>query len=383
MKNIKKIKQLLILVTAMAGAFISCKKDEQSNNGVPRIQYVRVTAPESSDSLLVSAGQGNLVAIIGENLQNTVEVWFNNQKSSLTSTYITNTSILVSVPSPIPTVITNKLKLVFSNNDSLLYDFKVAISEPLVSGMENEYTLTGDVATIRGDFFYEPLTVTFAGGAAGELVSVEDKIIKVRVPAGATPGQVTVKTNFGETKSDFWFRDNRNIFISSDPYSGWWNASLVVSNPGAGDPQSISGNYIRVKKAVAGWAWMEVAGGPPDAMGAISKNVPDEAILKPADYNLKFELNTIKPYNGNVLKINVGLSNDFYADGYRWLPPYDTKGQWQTVTIPFEEIAESYGAPLAISTKGYYARVWFHGPGDLDCDMSFDNFRIVPKIIKK
>ncbi|MEO6357783.1 MAG: IPT/TIG domain-containing protein, partial [Ferruginibacter sp.] len=215
MKNIKKIKQLLILVTAMAGAFISCKKDEQSNNGVPRIQYVRVTAPESSDSLLVSAGQGNLVAIIGENLQNTVEVWFNNQKSSLTSTYITNTSILVSVPSPIPTVITNKLKLVFSNNDSLLYDFKVAISEPLVSGMENEYTLTGDVATIRGDFFYEPLTVTFAGGAAGELVSVEDKIIKVRVPAGATPGQVTVKTNFGETKSDFWFRDNRNIFISS------------------------------------------------------------------------------------------------------------------------------------------------------------------------
>jgi hypothetical protein len=189
--------------------------------------------------------------------------------------------------------------------------------------------------------------------------------------------------NFGETKSDFWFRDNRNIFISSDPYSGWWNASFVVSNPGAGDPPSINGNYIRVKKAIAGWAWMEVAGGPPDAMGDISKNVPDEAVLKPADYNLKFELNTIKPYNGNVLKINVGLSNDFNGNEYRWLPPYDTKGQWQTVTIPFEDVAKSYGAPLTISTKGYYTRVWFHGPGDLDCDMSFDNFRIVPKIIKK
>jgi hypothetical protein len=249
--------------------------------------------------------------------------------------------------------------------------------------MENEYTLTGDVATIRGDFFYEPLTVMFAGGVTGELVSVEDKIIKVRVPAGATPGQVTVKTNFGETKSDFWFRDNRNIFISSDPYTGWWNASFVMSNPGAGDPPAINGNYIRVKKAIGAWAWTEVAGGPPDAMGDISKNVPDEAILKPADYNLKFELNTIKPYNGNVLKINVGLSNDFNNDEYRWLPPYDTKGQWQTVTIPFEEIAKSYGAPLAVSAKGYYTRLLFHGPGDLDCDMSFDNFRIVPKIIKK
>ncbi|MDN3655153.1 glycan-binding surface protein [Ferruginibacter paludis] len=383
MKNIKKIKQLLILVIAMTGAFISCKKDEQPNNGVPRIQYVRVTAPESSDSLLVSAGQGNLVAIIGENLENTVEVWFNDQKSSLTSTYITSTSILVSVPSPIPTVITNKLKLVFANRDTLLYDFKVSISEPLVSGMENEYTLTGDIATIRGDFFYEPLTVTFAGGATGELVSVQDKIIKVRVPAGATPGQVTVKTNFGETKSDFWFRDNRNIFISSDPFTGWWNASFVVSSPGAGDPPAINGNYIRVKKAIGAWSWMEIAGGPPDAMGDISKNVPDEAILKPADYNLKFELNTIKPYNGNVLKINVGLSNDFNANEYRWMPPYDTKGEWQTVTIPFEEIVKAYGAPLAVSAKGYYSRVWFHGPGDLDCDMSFDNFRIVPKVIKK
>jgi hypothetical protein len=138
MKNIKKIIPLLILVLAMAGAFTSCKKDEQSNGGVPKIQYVRVTAPESSDSLLVSASQGSLVAIMGENLQNTVEVWFNDQKASLTSTYITSSSILVSVPNPIPTVITNKLKLVFSNKDSLLYDFKVDISEPVLTGMENE-----------------------------------------------------------------------------------------------------------------------------------------------------------------------------------------------------------------------------------------------------
>ena len=114
--------------------------------------------------------------------------------------------------------------------------------------MDCEYVATGDVATINGDFFYKPLTVSFAGGVVGEVVSVEDKIIKVRVPEGAQPGQVTVKTNFGETKSDFWFRDNRNIFISSDPYTGWWNESYVVKTPGAGDPPSINGNYIRVKK---------------------------------------------------------------------------------------------------------------------------------------
>ena len=117
-------------------------------------------------------------------------------------------------------------------------------------------------------------------------------------------------------------------------------------------------------------------------MGAISKNVPDAAILKPSDYNLKFELNTFKPYNGNVLKINVGLLNE-NNDAYQWKPPYDTKGQWQTVTIPFEEIANSYGRPLTLSPDGYWCRLLFHGPGDLDCDMSFDNFRVVPKFLKQ
>jgi hypothetical protein len=372
----------LTMVLAMAGIYSACTKNESApNNGEPRIRYVRITNPTSADSLLVSAGQGNLIAIVGENLESAREIWFNDQKAALTPTYITSTTILVSVPSQIPTAINNKLKIIFEGGKVLEHDFVVDISEPLVSSMVSEYVATGDVATIRGDFFYEPLTVTFAGGVTGELESVEDKIIKVRVPAGAQPGQITVKTNFGETKSDFWFRDNRNIFISSDPFTGWWNASYVVTNPGPNDPPAINGNYIRVNKAIGGWSWTEVVGGPPDAMGSISKNIPDEAILKPSDYNVKFELNTRKPYNNNMIKFTIGLT-DFNNDEYRWAPPVDTKGEWQTIIIPFDEIAAKYGSPLTVSPNGYYTRVLFHGGGDLDADISFDNFRVVPKVIK-
>ncbi len=383
MKKILKPIILLTMAIAVAGIYSSCsKKDDLPNGGEPRIRYVRITDPVSSDSLLVGAFQGQLIAIVGENLQQATELWFNDQKASLTPTYITSSAILVTVPAPIPTVITDKIKIIFSNGKTLEYDFKVLISEPIVQGMNCEYVLAGEEAVIRGDFFYEPLTVTFTGGVTGELISVEANMIKVRVPAGAEPGQVTVKTNFGETKSDFWFRDNRNIYISSDPFTGWWNASYVVIAPGAGDPPAINGNYIRVNKAIGGWAWTEVAGGPADAMGSISMNIPDEAITKPSDYNLKFELNTMKPYNNNVLKINVALLRE-NNDAYQWMPPYDTKGLWETVTIPFEEIADSYGAPLTVSPSGYWCRLLFHGPGDLDCDMSFDNFRVVPKVIKK
>ncbi len=382
MKKIFKSLSVLVMSVAIAGIYTSCTKNDLPNGGTPVIKYVRVTNPLSSDSLLTGAFQGNLIAVIGENLQDVVEVWFNDQKASLTPTYITSTSVLVSVPSPIPKVITNKIKMVFAGGNTLIYNFKVQISEPTVSSMDCEYVLTGGEATIRGDYFYEPLTVTFAGGVKGELVSVTDKIMKVKIPAGALPGQITVTTNFGETKSNFWFRDNRNIFLSSDPFTGWWNNSFVVTSPAAGDPPAINGNYIRVKKIIGAWAWTEVAGGPADAMGPISKNIPDEAILTPSGYNLKFEVNTMKPYNNNVIKLNIGLLKE-NNDAYLWLPPYDTKGQWQTVTIPFEDIAKSYGAPLTVSPSGYWTRILFHGGGDLDCDMSFDNFRVVPKIIKK
>ena len=385
MRNIHQPLLLFAIMLAMAAFQISCSEKDLPNNGEPVIKYIRVTKPESSDSLLVGAFQSNLIAIVGENLQDAREVWFNDQRATLTPTYVTRTSILVSVPAMIPKEITNKLKIIFANGNMLERDFEVTISEPVVASMDCEYVPTGSVATILGDFFYEPLTVTFPGGVKGELVSVTDKIIQVRVPEGATPGQMTVTTNFGETKSDFWFRDNRNIYLSSDPFTGWWNQSYVVTKPGANDPVAINGNYIRVKETIGGWAWKEVAGGPPDAMGAISKNIPDEAILKPADYNLKFEVNTLKPYNNNMLKINVGL-NDFVNDAFLWAPPYDTKGQWKTVIIPFEEIAASYeklGTKLSVNKNGYFTRLLFHGGGELDADIAFDNFRVVPKIIKK
>lgn len=379
MKTFNQLIVLFVMALALTGTFTSCSKND--GGGEPKINYVRVTNPNSSDSLLVGAGQGKLIAIMGENLGGAMEMWFNDQQASLNPTYITNTTILVNVPSQIPLSINNKLKIIFKDGRTLLYDFQVQISKPTVNSMVSEYVNTGDIATIRGDYFYSPLTVTFTGGVKGELVSIKDQEVQVKVPVGAQPGQITVKSNFGETKSNFWFRDNRNMFIDSDPYEGWWNSGYVITNPGAADPQKINGNYLRFKKAIGAWSWNELAGGPASAMPVHSKNIPDAAILKPEDYNLKFEVNTMKPYNANMLKINVALTAED-NNAYQWKPPYDTKGQWQTVVIPFEEVVASYAVKPTVSPNGYWSRLLFHGPGDLDADISLDNFRVVPKYLK-
>lgn len=389
MKSINKIVLILLMTVGVVSAFVSCKKDNSA--GTPTIDYVRVTKPESSDSLLIGAGQGQLIAIIGNNLKDAVEVWFNDQQARLTPTYITNTTILVSVPTQIPATVNNKLKILFKNGYQLLYDFQVQISKPLVTSMACEFVPDGQVATIYGNYFYAPLTVTFTGGATGTIVSRKDGELQVQVPTGVQPGPITIKTNFGQVTSTFWFRDSRNHLIDGDPHEGWWGTYYVATpDPNKGDPPAISGGYYRFKKQTKAWTWdsPEVAGGPANSMPVHSKNIPDAAITNPSDYYVKFEINTLKPYNKSRIILNVGQSIDPAAsdqslaqdnNAYIWQPPFDTKGQWQTVTIPYEDMVAKFTVKPVVSPSGYWTRILIFGGDDFDADISFDNLRIVPK----
>ena len=379
MKSINKTLLALLVIMGAVTVFNSCTKDEA---GTPSISYVRITRPASSDSLLVGAGQGQLIAIVGNNLQDAVEIWFNDQPSRLTPTYITNNTILVRIPTQIPIAVNNRMKIIFKNGFVLEHEFTVQISKPLISSMVVEHVKEGGIAVIKGDYFYAPLTVEFTGGVTGQLASVKDNEIEVIVPAGAQPGQITVRTNFGETKSDFWFRDNRNLLIHNDPWTGWWGQNLVV--PGT-DPMAISGNFSRITSNIGAWAWTEWIGGREDAL-ATSRNIPDDAVINPAKYNLKFEINTLKPYNNNMIKIMIGQVNspdpNWNTEPYFFRPPFDTKGKWETVVIPFEEVVANYITNWGIRPQGYGVKVWFHGPGAVDADVAFDNLRVVLKSLK-
>ncbi|MGE5522037.1 MAG: glycan-binding surface protein, partial [Candidatus Dadabacteria bacterium] len=91
---------------------------------------------------------------------------------------------------------------------------------------------------------------------------------------------------------------------------------------------------------------------------------------------------TIKPYNGNVIKINVGLSAED-NNGYKWMPPFDTKGKWQTVVIPLTEVFAEYNPKPVVNPAGYWSRLLAgHSAGDWDADIAFDNLRVVPKVSK-
>ncbi|MCB0589132.1 MAG: hypothetical protein KDD06_27835, partial [Phaeodactylibacter sp.] len=81
----KKLSLIAFLLLALGFLATSCKKDDTGPEdiGNPRVLYIRSTAPEQADSLLTGAFMGSLIAIVGEDLDHTVEIWFNDQQASL------------------------------------------------------------------------------------------------------------------------------------------------------------------------------------------------------------------------------------------------------------------------------------------------------------
>ena len=70
---------LLVAATVLGMTITSCDDDE-STSGQPVITAVRVCDPEKADSTFVKASQGQVIAIMGENLDNTIYVYINDQK---------------------------------------------------------------------------------------------------------------------------------------------------------------------------------------------------------------------------------------------------------------------------------------------------------------
>lgn len=380
MKLIYKYPMFLLVAFAAGGIFFACSDEDLPNNGEPMISYIRITDPASSDSLVVSAGQGQMIAIMGENLGGARSLWINDQQAILSPTFITNNAIITRVPAQIPKEITNQMRVLFADGKSLTYDFAVDISEPLISYMKSEYVNTGEVATINGNYFYEPLVVKFSGGVEAELLSVEDEVIQVKVPDGAQPGPITITSNFGETESSFWFRDNRNLIATFDgTTSGLWHgAELIVASDD--DIEPIDGKFIRLKTDLGAWGWYEMYVGPSDSDVAVElKNIPADAFENPDRYSLKFEINTLKSLTGAAIHMYIGpdMAGKRNDVNYNWQPNINTAGQWETVTIPWDDVYEA-NKEFPFNPNGYGISIHFSGPSPVTADFGFDNMRVVP-----
>lgn len=409
-RNIKISKSASIIILLLAALFTgtlfqACEKSN-TDTGTPAVNYVRITDPAKSDSLVVSAYMGSTVAIMGDNLQDVNQIWFNDQKAYINSSFVTSTTIIITIPNTIPGVVTNQMYIITTNTaDTVKVPFKVVVPAPRVDEMVCEYVNDGDIAVIKGNFFIDdpnvPLQVLFPGNIPGNIAEVGIDEIKVIVPSGVGVGPIQVKSIYGATRSKFFFRDDRNIFLNFDDLTaaGGWRSGVIANS----NPAPVDGNYVRFNGSMGGAAgatWNE------DAFSfnfwPSSNGRPDVPLYTGdlAEAVLKFECFVVEKWQASALQMiftpySISGTNSYIGDGNLprglWIPwketgSYKTAG-WTTVTVPLSEFKYKPDGLLSANVltpemlRGLTFFVWSGGVEGVDCTvhMCIDNLRIVTK----
>lgn len=394
-KNLLLFACFLPLVGFLAS---SCEKEDNTpvDIGNPQVHYIRSTDPAAADSLLVGAFMGSLVAIVGEDLGHTVEIWFNDQPATLNPTYITDRTILVNVPSSVPVEVSDQIRFVFANGAEMLYDFKVNVPAPILNSIKSEYVEDGDIAVLHGDFFFEPVTVTFPGGKEGDIAVLEKTQIQVVVPEGAEVGEIVIETNFGKAVSSFLFRDDRNVVVNFDDLRHrTWNSPIADVAAGEGDLKPCSGNYTYFKmESVGAWQWvnelnmMYIAEDGETGRGNVPI-FPGSASVN--EWGVRFEVNV--PFEWREIPLEIFFApygqdhgRDIPVPLTRWSPweengVYQTDG-WVTVTVPLTEFDQDKdGNPAELTDLSQYTNltIMLFGAAENsnDVHIGIDNVRVV------
>ncbi|MCF0167677.1 MAG: hypothetical protein HUJ93_03400 [Bacteroidales bacterium] len=433
-----KTKSYIFALMVAILAVVSCDQMDypdrfRPTEGTPKVFSIRYA---DKDQTISSAYMKEIICILGENLRSVNQVWFNDQKATLNTSYITDNTLIVEVPGNLPAEKTDKIYLKTKSEETVAVDFKVLAPAPKLTGMSFEYAEAGEIVTMTGSFFVEPLTVTFAGGAEAKVSNVTMTSMQVVVPEGAQPGKVKVETESGVGQSTFNYKDDRGLLFDFDGKTGLgnhgWHNMVITS-----DETSFDGNFLLLGNAKldADASWSDGAFSfeywPGDYQNpetyANPAGIPLSFLVDFSDFenmSLKFEMYvpSSNPWMAGALQIipapvtmvsygdagavdkfgNVlGGSNNKYISGEGAAParralyrPWETTGsfdtgdKWITVTIPMNSATFAYDLNGKANDGEYNAASWDSlvlfvvsgGKSGTECTpiIKIDNIRAVP-----
>ncbi len=420
-----KINRILAALALSAGFLaVSCEDSPTAfvpADGVPTVHYVRYA---DQDVLIEQAYMEETICIVGDNLRSVNQLWFNDQQAVLNTSYMTANTIVVGVPKEMAKVQTDKMYLITAAKDTVTYDFKVLAPAPIIRSMSCEVRKPGEVVTIYGDYFTEPLTISFPGADVTDFKSIEKTAVTFTIPDGALTGKIKITTDSGTAQSPFRYNDLSGLITNfdgaTDVVPQGWNIAATYSSEGG-----IDGQYVVLGPGTldAAAAWNEVYklpfwcgnwNGDPMSITA-GPGIPICNFIDMTNFSnmaVKFELNIPKenPWSSGAMQLvftsaevcaNDAWQNNTYihtsaTEGgldlcrglYRpWeaTGSFDTNGEWITVTVPIAEFTyNADGTPGKVPlTKpedfaSFILWPWDGGVAGTECSPIFkiDNIRV-------
>ena len=411
-KNINGALFAMALVAASAG-FTSCEDEPDKYEvagGTPTIDYVRPVDAASKDSLLTAASLNNTICIVGRNLRSVTKINFNDQAAVLNTSYMTDNTIIVTVPKAIPNKVSDKIYFITSKQDTVAYDFKTIVPAPTINSMSNEWAAAGEEVTIKGDYFldYDNSHLTIKVGEnytiPYEDLKISQNNIRFNIPEDMPKHEpIYITTINGTTKAGFRYMDNRGMLFDFD--TPWKEGGDVLGNNGwhnrtiTSDATSLSGNYMVLGETAMGsdGDWndgnfsFEYWPGSWQDSETYSSRPRMQDLADFSDWqnmSLKFEMCIPKDngwsaapmqiYFGSVTQVSngaagtkdiygnvlAGANNTFFHDQGKlaralYMPwqntedkLYNTDGKWVTVTIPLSDFVYDYDGNKGLSYSG-------------------------------
>ena len=425
----KYLNKILAALTISAG-FLAVSCEDQPDafvpaEGVPSVDFIRYA---DRDIVITQAFMQEAVCLVGNNLRSINQLWFNDQEAVLNTSYITDNTLVVSVPKTKATVRTDKIYMITAAKDTVTYDFVVLAPAPVVKAMSNEYAKEGEEVTITGQYFISPITIEFQGAVIEEAdMKLSETAVTFKIPAGTQPGVVKVTTASGTTKAPFQYRDPRGLITNfdggTDVVPQGWNFKGEYKSEGG-----VDGNYVELKSANVldeSGAWNEdykidfwCGNWNGDPMSVTSG--PGTPICYVVDFTdfknmaLKFEICIPKsnPWSSGAMQLIFASADKAANDSWQnntfvhssasdpagldlcrglWRPweatgEFHTDDKWITVTVPFSEfIYNSDGTPGLVPLErpedfaSFVIWAWSGGVNGKECNPIFriDNIRAV------
>lgn len=395
MKQYKNWALVMVGTLSLAGAMTSCEDQPEKfelTDGTPVIHYIRPQDAAAKDSLLTEAYTGTALCIVGENLTSVQQMYFNDKKAVLNSSYMTKNTLLVTIPAEVPASNTGKIYMVNTNKDTTAYDFKVLVPAPIVSSLKNEWVAIGDKATIQGQYFVNdpnsPLTIKFTGinnstdiTVPNEKLTITENSISFIVPEGAEEGQIEVTSIYGTGKSKFYFHDSRGIITDFDgPENGvhmssstngiipqGWNIAATYSSE-----DGVSGNYVQLGpvETEGGWAeglklpfWAGNWSGNPREIsmgaGVPIRNVIDVSNWQNMSFKMELCIPSSNPWSAGALQIIFVSSDQCANDSWQNNIYIKTSGEaTDSDKSKQQELKETYGKNVTFDLPRALYRPW-------------------------
>ena len=361
--------------------------EQQANAGAPVIKAVYDVADTAFATPITQGTLGQTVVLVGQNLNQVQSVSFNTVACDIKNVYTLATRAIVQIPSKLSTEQVNKIEYT-TPQGTCNYDFLIPFPDLIISGLACEFTNAGDSATVYGknfdlyDFEGGVSTIKIGSSTLG-VGSVTSESMKVLIPEGTpenTDLQFSWQTNGTAHTATLPFRPSQYLLFGDfTDVSMSMDGSVqmaIETDDGIGASAWLNQKNMHFSGHYSAWAWNTID----LSCNMIDATVPDGSSSGSSldDYVLKMEVLT----NANFpLTEQTGLQFCFnWGDSYSWNPAnglgINTRGQWQTVTLPLAPMATK---GISEPDKWQTLRIIFQPHADYDADFRLANFRIVKR----